>query len=724
VRVSVRRFLEGLARRQPLCLLIEDLHWADEALLDMLEFVAARVRAAPMLIVTQARPELLERRPTWGGGLRAFTSLPLEPLDGAAELSLARVLCRERGLPEAVAERIAGAAGGNPLFAEELSAALAEGREAEGVPSALRALISSRLDTLPPEERLTIQRAAVFGARVWPGGLAALGADGDATERLEALEERDLLRAQPSSRIRNEREYAFKHDLIREVAYGLLPRADRRRLHGRVADWLEGAAGERVEEVLDLLAHHTVEAEQHDRALEYLARAAERARRAAAHREEAGLLARAIASAERGGRVELVADFRARRGRAFTSIALWADARRELEAALAGLPPERRERRAEVLVDLALVCNWSMDTPGVRAHAGAALELAETVGRPDLASSARFWLAWATGADGAVGAALDQYQEALARVGESGVALAPSVLALYSTALCWAGRFPTAIDHGREAVRLARAAGDTDATILAQQVLGLALAGTGRYDQASRAFDEAARFGRDHGIGAFLARAIAMSAGFHLDVFDLEGHAAIAEEAREMARAVSFPPSLVSASIDLLLNFARRGEVGRAEQLAGEVAGAVERAAAWHGWLWKLRLAQARAEIALARGDAELAVDLAGGALEQGRGRRPNYEVLGLVTRAQARAALGRTRAAAGELREAVRIARSLGDPALFLRAASALLALDGNDTLAAEASTTASRMLVSLPTEAMRERFLAAEPVRRLGGRPAWSSR
>src|SRR5262249_3488569 len=144
-------FLEGLARHRPLCVLIEDLQWADEALLEMLEFVAARVRAVPLLLITQARPELLERRPTWGGGLRAFTSLPLEARDESAGQELAVTLCRERGLPEAVAGQVGRAAGGNPLFAEELSAALAEGRGAEGVPSAIRALISARLDALPPE---------------------------------------------------------------------------------------------------------------------------------------------------------------------------------------------------------------------------------------------------------------------------------------------------------------------------------------------------------------------------------------------------------------------------------------------------------------------------------------------------------------------------------------------------------------------------------------------
>ncbi len=715
LQASVRRFLEALARRRPLCVLIEDIHWADETLLNLLEFVAARAQGAPLLIVAQARPELLERRPTWGGGLRAFMSLHLEPLDQDAGLALARALCHERGLPEAVAERVGRVAGGNPLFVEELIAMIAERPDEMGIPSALKALIAARLDRLRPEERQIIARASVFGRHCWLGGLAALGVDGEVAERLETLERHDLLRLQPQSRFPGDREYAFKHDLIRDVAYEMLPRADRRRLHGQVADWIERTSGERADELLDLLTHHAVQAEQPVRALVCLTRAAERARRAAAHREEATLLAQAIAIAERSTGGELIPELRARRGRAFASVALWADARRELETALAELPAAGQDRRAEVLLDLALACNWSMDTPALRRHAGQALELAEAVGRADLAMDARFWLAWAAGSEGKVESAVDQYQQVLAQATALSVSPAPSVLPLYATTLCWAAQFDRATESAREAVQVARAANDTDATLLGLQVQGLALAGTGRYDEAWRVFDEASRFGRELGIGPFLARSIAMSAGFHLDVFDFDGHTALAEEAREMARSVGFPPPLVSASIDLLLNLARRDEVARAEQLAGEVAGAVQEAVAWHGWLWRLRFTQARAEIALARGAPEQAIVLADEAFERSRRTRAKYQVLALVTRAQALARLGRTREAIGDLRAAVRLTRPQADPALFLRSAATLLELDGDDQLAAEAHATAGRILARLPTEEMRKRFQAAEPVQLL---------
>jgi class 3 adenylate cyclase/tetratricopeptide (TPR) repeat protein len=727
VHVSVRRFLEALARTRPICLLIEDVHWADDALLTLLEHVAERAAAAPLLIVTQARSELLERRPAWGGGVRAFTSLQLEPLDAVATRTLAETLCRERGLSPDVVEAISRAAGGNPLFAEELCAAMAEGGESGQVPTLLRPLISARLDALPAPEKRVLQYAAVLGKHVWLDAMAALTAPdvgGDLLEQLEALERRDLLRSQAASRFRGQREYAFKHDLIQEMAYGLLPRSERRRLHARIVRWLEQTAVDRIETILDLLAHHSVNAELPESALNYLLRAAERAGRAAAHREAAALLEQAVGIAEGSGRLDVIPEIHARRGRALTRQALWAEARRELEAAVAGLPDSQAERRAEVLVDLALACNWVIDEAALRERASQALQLATRVDRTDLAMDASFWLAWATGSEGDVASAIDQYQATEVQTNLHGIALAPSVLPLYMTALCWAGRFPLAVERGREAVRIAREAGNTDATILAMQVLGLAFAGTGLYDEAAQVFADSARFGREYGIGPFLARSIAMSAGFHLDVFDFDGHLAITDEACELARSVGFMPPLISASIDRLLNFARRGDVAAAEALEGQVAEGVERAGAWHAWLWKLRLTQGRAELALARSDPETAVHLSEAALGQARGRRPKYEVLALTTRAEALANLGRTTAALNDLREAVSAARTLADPALFVHAASGLLSRDGSDALAGEARSVATGILSRLPTHQMRERFQSAEAVRALGPLAPLSSR
>ncbi len=717
LHASARRFLEALARQRPLCVVLEDIHWADDALLDLIEHVAARASEAPLLIVAQARPELLEKRPAWGRGVRAFTSLPLEPLDERAGRALILALCRERGLSPDVAERVGRGSGGNPLFAEELVATIAErgGEAGDGIPSAIKALISARLDALPAAERRALQLASVVGKHFWAGSVQELvrGEDAaprsDVAERLDALVQKDLLRAQSRSRFRGDQEYAFKHDLIRDVAYETLPRSERRTLHGQVANWIEQVEGERAEELLDLLAHHAVQANQQQRALGYLTRAAERAWRAAAHREEAALLARAIEIAERLGQSDQVAELRASRGRAFASVAMWAEARPELETALVGLAPERAEGRAEVLEDLAEVCFLSQDTPSARRHATEALSLAEKLGRTDLEVAAMGWLASTDGAAGDVASGLDRFQRATAQAETLGIPTYGPALMQYPLMLYWTGQIDQAVKRGLETVQGARALNDASATMFSLPQLGMALAACGRYDEAVNVFGEARRFGREYEVWPFLARAIAMSAGLHLDLFDFEGNEAIMEEARDLARTY-FPPTVVSAGIDLLLNYSRRGEVGRAEGLVDGVA----QAAGWHGWLWKLRLAEARAEMALARGDSEEAIRRAGEAIEQSRAKgRVKYEALGLGTRAWALDGLGRTKKAIADLRQAVRLARRTGDPAMLLRAATALLAIDGDDALAAESRAVVERIAAALPDDEMRQRFEAAEPVR-----------
>lgn len=247
----------------------------------------------------------------------------------------------------------------------------------------------------------------------------------------------------------------------------------------------------------------------------------------------------------------------------------------------------------------------------------------------------------------------------------------------------------------------------------------MTLAANGRYAEAEEAFAEARRFGREHDIGTLLARAVAMSAGYHLDVFDFAGNEEVAQEARELARSLNFPPPAISAGIDLMLNFARREEVGLAEQLIEEVAEVAARATAWHGWLWRIRVGQARAEIALARHDWPTARGFAATVVEESQRRgRVKYEVLGLGTRASALQALGRTRESIDNLRTAVTLARPMGDAPLFLRAAVPLLQRDGDDALAAEAAATTQRIGAALHDERMRTCFENALP-RSLLARP-----
>ena len=713
--MSVRRFLEALARRQPLCVVFEDIHWADDALLALIEFVVARADDARLLIVAQARWDLLEIRPAWSSGVRELVSVRLEPLDERRRHELLLALCRKHGLAESATDQVGRQAGGNPLFIEELVAMIAEqgSAGAASIPSIIKALLAARLDALPAEERSTLQLAAVFGKVFWAGGVSALGAPGDIIAQLDTLEQKDFLRLKSRSQIRGDQEYAFKHELTRDVAYDMLPRAERRRLHGKIVDWMGQAIGERMEEYFDLLAHHAIQAGDQQRAVNYLQRAAERAHRAAAHREEAALLERAITLAEQTGRRILAAELRARRGIAFSRIGMWITARSDLEIAIAGLARERIEQHIEALVELAMVCHWLLDVPSTRRYATEALARAEQVSRSDLAAGAMGALAFADSSDGELEASLQGYQRAFTRAGNLRTDLLAPAAEMSGLILYWVGRPDAAIARARESVVIGREANDTYNTIRALGDLGLALTAGGRYDEALQVFDEAQRFGREYGIAPMLARAIAMRGGLHLEVFDWAGAQALAEEARELGRSANFSLAVVSAGIDLLFNFVRRHELGPTEQLVDEIADAVRAASGAHGWLWKLRFAQARAELALARRTWEEALRWADEVVTQSCARgRVKYQVAGLGTHGQALAALGRTDGAIADLRRGVDLARPVGDPALFLRAASELLAVDGDDALAVEARVVAERISAALPDTTMRDHFQNAKPL------------
>jgi hypothetical protein len=239
----------------------------------------------------------------------------------------------------------------------------------------------------------------------------------------------------------------------------------------------------------------------------------------------------------------------------------------------------------------------------------------------------------------------------------------------------------------------------------------LALAGVGRYAESVRRFDETRAFGRKYGVVPLLARAISMSAGAHFSLGDLDTAERIQLEARELARSANFSPTIVSSNIDLLLIAARRGDPGSVGSLFDETVEASRKNPGWHGWLWELRVSQMRAELALAREEWEAALTAALEGIAQCRRRtRPKYEVLGLITCAQARVQLGQTAEAIADVNLAVVVARTVEDPALLLRALDVSIALDGSDAAAAEAKTARRQILDHLPDETSRLRFAQSD--------------
>jgi class 3 adenylate cyclase/tetratricopeptide (TPR) repeat protein len=277
-----RSFFSALGRR-PAIVLIEDIHWADTALLDLLEELADRVQGS-VLFLSPSRPELTQRRPTWGGGKRNFSSVFLDPLTRDEADRLVGLLLTVDHLPGALHEQILVKAEGNPFFLEEIIRQfIDEGRIVRSgnrwravaemtdvvIPDTVQGVIAARIDLLAPEEKRALQSAAVVGRVFWTGPLERLldGADevDGVEELLDRLEGRELILSRLNSSMAGQREFIFKHILTRDVAYETLSRRDRGAAHATVARWIEEMAGERQPEVAELLAHHYMWAHRHAR---------------------------------------------------------------------------------------------------------------------------------------------------------------------------------------------------------------------------------------------------------------------------------------------------------------------------------------------------------------------------------------------------------------------------------------------------------------------------
>jgi class 3 adenylate cyclase len=253
-----RRFFEGLAELDPLVLVFEDLHWADEGLLDFIDHLVDWAGAVPILVVATARPELLTRRPGWGGGKPNAATISLSPLTEEETAKLLHGLLDRAVLPAEVQARLLERAGGNPLYAEEFARIAGAGGDGElPLPESVQGLIAARLDALDGDGKALLQDAAVVGKVFWLGAVAAIGGrdrNRALEESLHRLERREFIRRERRSSIEGDTQYSFLHTLVRDVAYGQIPRADRAEKHRRAAVWIESFG--RPEDYADLRAHH------------------------------------------------------------------------------------------------------------------------------------------------------------------------------------------------------------------------------------------------------------------------------------------------------------------------------------------------------------------------------------------------------------------------------------------------------------------------------------
>ncbi len=262
------RFAAALATQRPTILVIEDLHWAGDALVALLDRLLVR-SAGPLVVVATARPEFADAHPGFGAGREGVTSLTLQALTEAEAVALVDGLLPAADVPDALRRSIVGTAEGNPFFLEEIIlrlvdtgaiVAAGDGWRATAdaaritIPDTVHGVLAARIDALPPDEKRVLQEAAVIGRVFWPEPLARALAGVDVDAALPRLEERALVAERPSSSLRGHTEYQFKHALVRDVAYAALPKTRRARAHADHAAWIEQLG--RRDELLELIAHH------------------------------------------------------------------------------------------------------------------------------------------------------------------------------------------------------------------------------------------------------------------------------------------------------------------------------------------------------------------------------------------------------------------------------------------------------------------------------------
>jgi class 3 adenylate cyclase/tetratricopeptide (TPR) repeat protein len=718
---SARRFVEAVARTRPTALAFEDIHWAEPALLELLESLASRLTDVPVFLITLARPDLLDTHPTWGGGLGRYTAVHLEPLDDDDAHELAAALLTGSEEAAGYADRLVHTSGGNPLFLEELAASVAE-RTADvvaGLPTTVQAIISARLDALPRPHRQVLQDAAVIGLIFWRGPLAALqGDDADLDATLDDLERRDFIRRHPTSGVLDDQEFIFKHVLTREVAYGTLPRAGRRERHRTVAAFIERAAGDRVRNSASILAHHYREAGDDAKTAMYLTIAADVASRAWAKQQAIGLLGEAIEIAERIGDRDLLIG--ARLARASTLI----DAARFTESEDLDWLIEGVEGRDLALAHLARAraAFWVADAAGVIEHSTAAVEIADRLDDPELLGRALAARSEAEAMRGDVPAALTTWERVEETwASESRDASYARFLATRSLWSYWNGEYDTCATVATEAHRLGTEASNLEASVTSACNVGLALVGLSRHEEGISWLDRAIQLGREWEERSFrfTARAMNMRAGALRETGDVAAARAQSEEGLELAKDSGFPPAAISARLDLLYTTLLEGDVAAAEREIPELAEALEGAKGFHQFLWSIRLMTARTDAAFLAGRHDDAVSFGQTALTEAQrfGRR-KYECQVRVPLARSLVATGRAEEAVDVITRAVVEAERLGHlpsrwPALAtLAEAKAAL---GDEQAAADARAAAIRSVEAMAgalTEARRAALMSRRDV------------
>jgi tetratricopeptide (TPR) repeat protein len=510
-------YFSTLASHTTLIAWIEDLHWADDALLDLIDRLLDRI-AAPVLFVCPTRPDLLERRPAWvtrGASMSTFDLTPLSPSDSVVLVDGLLDGMADSGLTRMIADR----AGGNPFFARELVHTLTEEGAiqrrggiwvasadiAAAMPDTVQAAIAARIDRLQPSEKRLIQMASVVGRTFWVPGPEELGG-ADAEIAIDSLLARGMIRPRPSSSLAGSSEFVFEHALTREVAYASIPRSRRAAAHRSVLDWMERRIRGREEEFAELMAHHAELAGDPTLTARFAMLAGHRHRRVYAAEEAIDWYERAAAAVELlpAQRISSVrAELLHSRGEALEQLGRYDEARedyeRALEIARAKRQPWLAAQELAALVSVLRSLERSADAESV---IPAALEVAREAGFQYLEARVMY-LAGALALDrGDVARARTHHDEGLriAQEARDLEAEAHARTGLTEVGLCQ-GPFDRALADGERARRLWLRLGHRPLADALAQVLGFLRLLMGDPTEAESLFDVSLAGARQLGIG-------------------------------------------------------------------------------------------------------------------------------------------------------------------------------------------------------------------------------
>jgi len=721
---ATAHLLSRIAGDHGLLVVLEDLHWADKPSLLLLHHIVRNLAASKVLLVASYRDvEVSRQHPLAAvlGDLRRERSVERILLRGLDREQVRALVAAVGDSTDSFVDGLSRQTEGNPLFVQEVLKHLVEnggiGEAATrsrsfAIPEGIRDVIGRRLSRLGEACNRMLARAAAIGPRFAFELLQAI-ADEKEDTLLDLLDEAVAAQVIRETRDGGRSAYEFTHALIRQTLYEELSGPRRVRLHRQVGEAIERTHRGPLDERVGDLAHHFFEASgggNVDKAIDYCTRAGDRAvaqvgyEEAALHYARALELVDALEAAEPARRA-LRCDLYVRRGRAFAMGASYEPARKEFELALAQADTD--ERRAEVRIDLAPTFLMMMDMRAIAEIAAETLRVAEPLGRADLVSAAMAWRAVTFQAEGDTRQSITDFDRAIS----TGALRDTQLIAIVNFALTlyWTARFDRVLEHTERVLDASRRLNDVTATMLTLPHRALTLACRGRYREALETFAEGRAFGQRHGNLALVARVVSMCGGTYLALGDHETAEALSEEARELGRAASFTPPVISSGIDLLVSYTRRGELARARSMLAEVATPAEAAGSWHGWVWRMRLEELRAELALAEGDAERAIKHATAAAESAtKSGRTKYRVWSHSVRGAALASLGRHDEARADLASAVDEARAMGEPAVLLHALRASLGAQFDEALATEGRALLASRAGAHPEAVTRERLLS----------------